>query len=96
MLVRGETYVDKPRVDGTEHQVVFLVGIVNFLVVVQHPPQLDGREVSRQWETSASIRLGVHTKSEELTHPPVPPCPFVFSYRPRPAPFRGQRDQAIP
>lgn len=47
MLVKSETYVDKPSVDGTEHQVVFLVGIVNLLVVVQHPPQFDGREVSR-------------------------------------------------
>jgi hypothetical protein len=52
---KGETHVDEPGVDGTEHQVVLFVSIVDLFVMIYHPSELDGGEVGRQRETGAGV-----------------------------------------
>ena len=49
-------YVDDPGLDGAEHEVVLLVRLAHVLVVVDHPPQLDGREVRRDGQPGAVAR----------------------------------------
>ena len=47
------TYVDDPRLDGTEEEIILVVGLADLVPVVNHPTKLDGREVGRQRKASA-------------------------------------------
>lgn len=49
--------VDDPRLDRAEEQVVLLVRLPDVLMVVNHPPQLDGREVCGELQTRSVKRV---------------------------------------
>ena len=48
------TYVDDPRLDGTEEEIILVVGLADLVPVVNHPAKLDRREIGRERQTGAT------------------------------------------
>lgn len=46
------THIDKPSIDGAEHEIISFVGDSDGLLMIQHPSKFDGREVGRERNTS--------------------------------------------